>query len=81
MDASTQHRITVAKDVLLFVGGMVGIAYQTVTGHVNFALLAVFTAMTGVPGLTNMISLIRGSDTKPPSPSSPSPDLPTDSGS
>lgn len=54
------HKLVVAKDLILFVVGLGGIIFQLVTGQVNFALLAVFTAMTGVPGLTNMISLLRG---------------------
>lgn len=61
----------VVKDVVLFVVGIGGIVYQLVTGRVDFALLAVFTAMTGVPGLTNLLALLRpgsGIDS-PPSPS------------
>ena len=54
------RRVEVAKDVTLFVVGLGGIIFQLVTGEVNFALLAVFTAMTGVPGLTNLVLLIRG---------------------
>jgi hypothetical protein len=60
----------IIRDVLLFAGGMAGVGYQTVTGEVNYGLLAVFTTMLGIPGLTNLISLTRGSATKlPPSPS------------
>lgn len=59
-----ERRIAVAKDLILFLGGLSGIAYQQVTGNVNVVLLAVFTAMTGVPGLTNLISLWRGSVTE-----------------
>lgn len=66
----SSQRLAVAKDVALFVVGLGGIVYQLVTGRVDVALLAVFTAMTGVPGLTNLISLLRGLDTSaPPSPS------------
>lgn len=64
----------VAKDVTLFVVGVGGIVYQLLSGDVNVALLAVFTAMTGVPGLTNLLSLVRGGlDTSSPSSTSPSP--------
>jgi hypothetical protein len=56
----TDQRIAIAKDLILFLVGVGGIVFQLVTGNVNFALLAVFTAMTGVPGLTYMISLLRG---------------------
>lgn len=52
--------VSIIRDVILFIVGVGGIVYQLITGEVNFALLAVFTAMTGVPGLTNMISLLRG---------------------
>lgn len=56
----TDQKIAVTKDIILFVLGVGGIVYQLVTGNVNFGLLAVFTAMAGVPGVTNMISLLRG---------------------
>jgi hypothetical protein len=74
VDRTGSRIFAVTRDVLLFVGGMVGIGYQTITGDVNYALLGVFTAMTGVPGLTNMISLVRGSATESPPSSSASPD-------
>lgn len=57
------HGWNVTKDVALFAVGLGGIVYQQVTGQVDVALLAVFTAMTGVPGLTNLLSLLRGSGT------------------
>lgn len=60
--------IAIAKDAILFLGGLSGIAYQQVTGNVNFVFLAIFTAMTGIPGLTNLIFLLRGSSTDLPSP-------------
>lgn len=53
-------KIAVIRDVVLLVFGLAGIAYQQVTGNVNFVLLAIFTAMTGVPGLTNLMPLLRG---------------------
>jgi hypothetical protein len=70
-------RIAVVKDLILFFGGLTGIAYQQITGNVNVVLLMIFTAMTGVPGLMNIISLVRNSPTESPSsqhqqPSSPS---------
>jgi hypothetical protein len=61
----------IVKDVVLFTVGIGGIIYQLVTGTVDVALLAVFTAMTGVPGLTNLLSLLRpGPATGSPSSSS-----------
>jgi len=56
-------RIAIVKDLILFFGGLTGIAYQQITGNVNIVLLMIFTAMTGVPGLTNIISLVRNSPT------------------
>jgi len=68
------------KDLILFIGGLSGIGYQQVTGDVNFILLAIFTAMTGVPGLTNLIAIMRGSVIESRSPSSALPPLDSDSG-
>lgn len=59
--------ISVGKDLILFLGGLAGIGYQQISGNVNFILLAIFTAMTGVPGLTNLITLLRGTVIKLPS--------------
>lgn len=56
----TERIISVIKDLLLFLGGLAGIGYQQLTGNVNFWLLMIFVTMTGVPGLTNLISLLRG---------------------
>ncbi len=53
--------IAIAKDLILFFGGLAGIAYQQITNNVNIVLLLIFTAMTGVPGLTQIISLVRNS--------------------
>jgi hypothetical protein len=67
------RRVEVIKDVVLFVVGLGGIIFQLVTGNVNVALLAVFTAMTGVPGLTNLVLLLKGgfATELPPSTSAP----------
>lgn len=59
--------IAIVKDLILFFGGLTGIAYQQITGDVNLVLLIIFTTMTGVPGLTNIISLVRNSPTVLPS--------------
>jgi hypothetical protein len=67
------QRLAVAKDLVLFLVGLGGIVYQLLTGNVDIALLAVFTAMTGVPGVTNLISLLRGLGTSSLPSSSPSP--------
>jgi hypothetical protein len=50
----------VARDAVTFAVGIGGIVYQQLTGQVDVALLAVFTGMVGVPGVTNLLSLIRG---------------------
>jgi hypothetical protein len=52
--------------LLLFVG-LAGIGYQQYTNETNWILLLIFTAMTGVPGLATLISLIKNSSTVLPS--------------
>ena len=52
---------TKIKSWILLLAGLAGIAYQQWTGEVNWILLLIFTTMTGVPGLTNLISLIKNS--------------------
>lgn len=49
----------VMRDVVLLTGGVLGIAFQTLTGDVNPLLLAVFTTMLGIPGVTNGLWLLR----------------------
>lgn len=56
----TQQTIAVAKDIVLFLGGLTGIAYQQITGNVHALLLLVFTAMVGIPGLVALWSLKDG---------------------
>jgi hypothetical protein len=46
--------------MLLLLGGLAGIAYQTVTGKVDVALLTAFLAMTGLPGVTHLVGVLRG---------------------
>jgi hypothetical protein len=46
---------------VLLLAGLAGIGYQQWTGESNIILLLIFTAMTGVPGLNEIISLIRNS--------------------
>lgn len=58
-----RQKIAIVKDLLLFFGGLAGIAYQQVTNQVNITLLLIYTAMTGIPGLTNIIALWRNSAT------------------
>lgn len=60
---TVDQKIAMTKDMILFFGGLAGIAYQQLTGNVNFVLLAIFTVMVGLPGLTNLIPLMRGSIT------------------
>lgn len=67
-----ERRIAIAKDLILFFGGLAGIGYQQISGDVNTLLLVIFTAMTGVPGLTNLISLLRGTPIELEQRSSPS---------
>lgn len=52
---------TQLRSWVLLVAGLIGIAYQQWTGDINIVLLLIFSAMTGVPGLAHIISLIRSS--------------------
>lgn len=74
-----EKRIALAKDLVLFFGGLSGIGYQQVTGQVNVVLLVIFTAMTGVPGLTSLINMWRGSGIELPSQREASPDSSSES--
>lgn len=64
-------RIHVIRDTSLWVGGLLGIGYQTVTRDVNPILTGVFMAMLGLPGITGVVSAVR-STTGSSSPSPPS---------
>lgn len=66
--------ISVVKDLVLTLGGLAGITYQTITGQVNIPLLITFTAMAGVPGVSGLVSAIHGSriESRSSSPVSPS---------
>jgi hypothetical protein len=73
-----ERTIIIVKDFLLFGTGLAGIVYQQVTGEVHAMLLAVFTIMVGLPGVSALWTLRSSSTTSSPSPSSqpqpPSPD-------
>lgn len=60
MSEKLDKAVSVTRDLVLLVFGLSGIAYQQVTGEVNFVLLAIFTTMTGIPGLVNLLPLLRG---------------------
>jgi hypothetical protein len=55
------------KTWVLLVAGLAGIGYQQYIGKTDWVLLLIFSAMTGVPGITELISLIRNSTTVLPS--------------
>jgi hypothetical protein len=67
------------KSWILLVAGLAGIGYQQWTGEVSWILLLIFTSMTGVPVVTNLISLLR--NTPIVLPSSSSQEVPSESGS
>lgn len=73
------HAISVTRDIVLLMFGLAGIAYQQVTGEVNFVLLAIFSTMTGIPGFVNLLPLLRGSATGSQSSQPASTSPPTDS--
>lgn len=63
---------------MLFLFGLAGITYQTLTDKVDVALLVVFGLAAGVPGVASLLSLLptggtTSSSSPSPSPSSPSP--------
>lgn len=60
MKAKDEARI---KSWVLLLAGLAGIGYQQWTGESNIILLLIFTAMTGVPGLSEIIYLLRTSPT------------------
>jgi hypothetical protein len=66
-----ERKAAMVKEWLLLIAGLAGIGYQLITDNVNIVLLIVFTAMAGVPGLANLISLFRNSSTVLQSVSSP----------
>lgn len=66
-----ERRSALAKEWILLLAGLAGIGYQMITDNVNIALLLVCTAMTGVPGLAHVLSLIRNSPIVLQSSSSP----------
>lgn len=68
MNKATDEKL---KSWLLLVAGLGGIGYQQWTGEVNWVLLLIFTTMTGVPGVTTLLSLIKNSPIVLPSSSSP----------
>lgn len=72
---------TVIKDMLLFILGLAGIAYQQTHG-VTWELLIVYTLMVSGAGLTHLPELlakVRGITTESPSHSVPSQRQDTDS--
>lgn len=72
------------RDTVLFLFGLSGITYQTLTDHVEIALLVVFGLAAGVPGVASLISLLPGQSTGGSTSSSspsPSPSSPTQSSS
>ena len=68
------------KSWILLLAGLAGIGYQQYTGETDIVLLLIFTAMTGVPGLTQLISLIKNSPIVLQSSSSQQDHLGSDSG-
>lgn len=58
-----REKVNLAKDLIMFLGGMGGIAFQQYLSskgtEPNLLFLAIFTLMTGVPGATNLIGLFR----------------------
>jgi hypothetical protein len=72
--------LTVLRDLLLLGVGIFGILYQLVTGKTDPALLVVFTTMLGIPGVANVLWLLKqsGEPPQPEPPSDSSSDQPSD---
>lgn len=68
----------IVKDAMMFFGGMLGLAYQTLTGDVKELLLLVFTVMIGVPGASALLWLRNNGITESLPSSSVPPDSPSD---
>lgn len=71
-------RLHVVRDTALWVGGLLGIGYQTVSGDVNGILTGAFMAMLGLPGIGGVISAVRTTtESQSESPSPPSSSQPS----
>jgi hypothetical protein len=73
---------TVMKDMLLFLGGLAGIAWQQKTNTVSWELLIVYTLMVSGAGLSHfpvLLAKARGLLTEPSPQSVPSQRQDTDS--
>jgi hypothetical protein len=68
--AEGPSRLHVIRDTSLWVGGLLGIGYQTLAHDVNPILTGVFMAMLGLPGIGGLVSAVRNT-TDSPSPSPP----------
>jgi hypothetical protein len=58
--ARVQAAAAVLRDISLWVSGLLGIAYQQVTGHVSVELLLTYMSMIGIPGAVALVQLSRG---------------------
>jgi hypothetical protein len=63
----SNQRESRVKTWVLLLAGLAGIGYQQYTGETDWILLLIFSAMTGVPGITEVINLLRNSTTALPS--------------
>jgi len=70
------------RDLVLLGVGSFGILYQQLNGQVNVPLLALYTAMVGIPGAARVVQLaLRPELTDPSSSQSQQPSQPGASGS
>lgn len=58
---STEKDDTKLKRWILLIAGLAGIGYQQYTGQTNWLLLLIFSTMTGVPGIAELLLLIKNS--------------------
>lgn len=58
-----QERTDRLKSWILFMFGLVGMAYQQWSDNISAVLLFIYTMMIGVPGFINLIALLKTSPT------------------
>jgi len=58
--AKVQAAFAVLRDTMCWVAGLLGIAYQQVTGKVSVELLLTYMAIIGIPGAVGLVKLSRG---------------------
>lgn len=77
----TTQKESKLKTWVLLVAGIAGIGHQQYTGQKDLVMLAIYIAMVGIPGYTEISSLLKSFITALPSSTSPPQELEQDSSS